>query len=213
MPIIIKIDQKNSSGRLTLTSKSQFLGRSSKCQYPLSDELVSGTHLAIKISAKGHVIFKDLESTNGTLLNGESCEAGTLFIGDTLTLGSTAITIFEDGLSEFERQLQTKSDEKSMASFKLAKEIETDGIEKESTTEEINEQLTRVITLGARSFNKDPARPETGPSIKSELPQKLKIVRKVAPSRTKNQNKKEGPFKKLLSLFWKKSKKSDKEMD
>jgi Protein of unknown function (DUF3662)/FHA domain len=68
------------------------LGRSRECDFPLDDANVSRRHAVIYWET-GTPFLKDLESTNGTLLNGRPVTSGQLADGDVLTLGGTPITI------------------------------------------------------------------------------------------------------------------------
>lgn len=68
------------------------LGRSRECDFPLDDPNVSRRHAVIYWET-GTPFVKDLDSTNGTLLNGRPVTSGQLADGDVLTLGGTPITI------------------------------------------------------------------------------------------------------------------------
>lgn len=77
---------------LPLTS-SVLIGRSPDSDIAVADNLVSGTHARITPIADG-AILEDLQSTNGTLLNGMSISTPqTLVPGDTITIGPLSIAV------------------------------------------------------------------------------------------------------------------------
>lgn len=68
------------------------IGSGPQCDVILQDPGVSGHHLTILARPGTNTIrFKDEFSTNGTLLNGEPVEEGTLQDGDILKIGSTEL--------------------------------------------------------------------------------------------------------------------------
>lgn len=66
------------------------LGRTAEADLQLADGLVSRVHARIEIAGSGARI-EDLNSRNGTLLNGEPIRRHRLRVGDEITLGSTRI--------------------------------------------------------------------------------------------------------------------------
>ncbi len=69
------------------------LGRDYSCDLQLDDTKVSGRHAMIR-NDSGRWWVYDLESSNGTRLNGESARAGSLSSGDSIQLGNCAL-VFE----------------------------------------------------------------------------------------------------------------------
>ncbi|MBQ7876235.1 MAG: FHA domain-containing protein [Clostridia bacterium] len=69
--------------------KDNFLGRGRKCNIRINDEALSGVHCRI-YKADGTFFVEDMNSANGTLLNGEdiSNEVVELIDGDKLSVGS-----------------------------------------------------------------------------------------------------------------------------
>ena len=69
--------------------KENFIGRSRRCSIRIPDKALSGTHCRI-YKADGTYFIEDLESANGTLLNGEdiSEEVVELIDGDKISIGS-----------------------------------------------------------------------------------------------------------------------------
>ena len=69
---------------------SAVIGRDEHAQIRLRDPLVSREHAAI-VFRGGAFVLKDLDSTNGTLMNGVSVKQADLRHGDTFRLGDTVL--------------------------------------------------------------------------------------------------------------------------
>lgn len=69
--------------------KDNLIGRGRKCNIRIDDEALSGVHCRI-YKADGAFFVEDMDSSNGTLLNGEdiSEEVVELIDGDQLSIGS-----------------------------------------------------------------------------------------------------------------------------
>ena len=68
------------------------LGRGSGCDMVLWDDTVSRRHAEIAVRA-GLCLVRDLDSCNGTLVNGRPVRRARLRRGDVLTLGETEIRV------------------------------------------------------------------------------------------------------------------------
>ncbi|HXH32042.1 MAG TPA: FHA domain-containing protein [Bacteriovoracaceae bacterium] len=68
------------------------IGRSNKADIVIDDPKISGVHCRLHFK-KDKLELTDLESKNGTYLNGIKMENSSVFIGDTVKFGSTLITI------------------------------------------------------------------------------------------------------------------------
>ena len=68
------------------------LGRGSGCDLSLWDDTVSRRHAEIAVRA-GLCLVRDLDSCNGTLVNGRPVRRARLRRGDVLTLGETEIRV------------------------------------------------------------------------------------------------------------------------
>ncbi len=72
------------------------IGRDKDVQVPLKDPLVSRQHAVIMFQ-DGNFTLKDLDSTNGTQMNGASIKQANLRHGDTFRVGDTLLQfILED---------------------------------------------------------------------------------------------------------------------
>ena len=81
--------------RYLLTGPITVIGRGSEADIIVDDSGVSRRHLEIRLM-QGHAIATDLNSTNGTFVEGHRVDAATLLDGNTLTVGRTRI-MFWDG--------------------------------------------------------------------------------------------------------------------
>lgn len=132
MPVILIVRPKSGPvSTLTISSKPVILGRSSSCTLKVPDDLISSKHLAIKLNASGEVLVKDLETTNGTYLNGMQVRQEKLYIGDELKIGDTSLTIDPGELSPKEKRILTRSGEQAPA----LKFVDLKGTDPSITTE------------------------------------------------------------------------------
>jgi diguanylate cyclase (GGDEF)-like protein len=76
------------------------IGRDPRCELPLHDENVSWRHARVEDRGCGEWAVVDLESTNGTMLNGQPCRESTLTPGDRIFLGKTVIEVQKDPLRD-----------------------------------------------------------------------------------------------------------------
>jgi hypothetical protein len=79
--------------RHTLTGAVTVIGRSSACDVPLDDASASRRHAELRRRG-GKTVLVDLDSTNGTLVNGRRVREAPLRAGDRITIGTTTI-VFE----------------------------------------------------------------------------------------------------------------------
>lgn len=109
MPVILIVRPKSGPvSTLSISSQPVILGRSSSCTLKVSDDLISGKHLAVKLNPAGEVLIKDLETTNGTYLNGMQIKQDKLYLGDELKIGDTVLTIDPSELSAKEKRMLTR---------------------------------------------------------------------------------------------------------
>lgn len=76
--------------RWVLTGAVIVIGRGSACDITVDDSGVSRRHLELKVTPSG-VIATDLDTTNGTFVEGHRITAATLVDGNTITIGRTRI--------------------------------------------------------------------------------------------------------------------------
>ncbi len=72
---------------IRLSGGTMIIGRKQDCNIQLDEKMVSGHHAEITIKAD-EILLKDLDSTNGTKVNGKSVTEATLKTGDQVTIGN-----------------------------------------------------------------------------------------------------------------------------
>jgi pSer/pThr/pTyr-binding forkhead associated (FHA) protein len=76
-----------------LTANTAVIGRGRECNVRLKDLAASSRHAAI-ISVRRDAIIEDLDSTNGTYVNGEMINKQVLLDGDVITIGSNTMVYY-----------------------------------------------------------------------------------------------------------------------
>ncbi|MBL6975689.1 MAG: TonB family protein [Deltaproteobacteria bacterium] len=76
------------------------IGKAGQAHLRLDDENVSRQHAVIEVLDSGDVRITDLESTNGTLLNGQKTTQAVMRSGDELLLGEMRLEITLEGAAE-----------------------------------------------------------------------------------------------------------------
>lgn len=90
--VVIDGDPRDVGKRLDLRTASMILiGRALDCDFMLSDGKVSRHHTRLELHPDGHIIV-DLNSANGTVVNGQRVERVVLQSGDYVRLGFTVLT-------------------------------------------------------------------------------------------------------------------------
>jgi hypothetical protein len=79
-------------GTVAFGDTALVIGRSKDCDVPLADGNVSRRHAEIGRSADGFML-RDLDSTNGTMVNGRRVKSATVGEGDEITLGTSTLRI------------------------------------------------------------------------------------------------------------------------
>lgn len=85
---------KYAGGIFTLPeSGNLIIGRSSKADIILAEEMVSRKHARLIITPQQDVYIEDLQSTNGTFINGERVEKSPLSEGDRILVGTSIMKL------------------------------------------------------------------------------------------------------------------------
>jgi len=69
------------------------IGRATQADFIVEAALVSRVHCRLTASRDNELVVEDLDSTNGTLVNGEPVGRAVLKIGDTLTVGRLELRV------------------------------------------------------------------------------------------------------------------------
>lgn len=104
MNIPFILNDQNGSNQYELNKESIQIGRSAEMDITLNDPKASGTHCKIFIKDE-KINFKDLNSTNGTYLNGTKVSSGIFYIGDSLTFGNAELKI---NIEKLNKELKEK---------------------------------------------------------------------------------------------------------
>ena len=149
--------------RYQIDSNEIYIGRDpKKCQIILDDPEVSTVHAVIKKNAID-VTLEDLNSSNGTILNGERINKAQLSTGDEFVIGSTSFT------------LETQSDLLDAESDRLMPVERGQTIE----TEEIEEEIVDLDN-GDVDFNSEAPQEKSALKRAWKDPKKKKIIIVVA---------------------------------
>lgn len=79
-------------GEVVIGGNAIVIGRSKDCDVPLADGNVSRRHAELGRSEEGFVL-RDLDSTNGTMVNGRRIRSATIGAGDEITIGMSTLRI------------------------------------------------------------------------------------------------------------------------
>jgi pSer/pThr/pTyr-binding forkhead associated (FHA) protein len=72
------------------------VGRATGADFIVNAALVSRVHCRLTASADGQLEVRDLESTNGTFVNGQRVESAQLAAGDKITVGRVELVALRD---------------------------------------------------------------------------------------------------------------------
>ena len=104
-PWLIVVSGSESIGKMYRLEHRIVLGRSPQCDVHIDQEGVSRRHAMLERTVEGAVQIVDLESRNGTFVNGEPVSRETLRDGDKIQIGGTTILKFSYQ-DEFDEALQ-----------------------------------------------------------------------------------------------------------
>ena len=86
------------TNEFALTKPQMTLGRSDDNDVVLDDPLVSGHHALIIVADDGRaILLQDLNSTNGTRVNGQDVRNTSLKHGDAIQIGRCVFRVDDDG--------------------------------------------------------------------------------------------------------------------
>jgi len=103
--IVVCPGQKKFS--INLSKNKIILGRSSRSDIKINDEQISALHLQLKIEQNGRLAIKDMDSTNGTLVNELAVSEAFIYIDDVIRIGNTTLQINRSLLDQNEMAIHT----------------------------------------------------------------------------------------------------------
>ena len=94
----LRIQQGRRRGReYSIGRRPVTIGRAPQCDIVIpDDQLVSSEHADVQLAENGQLVLRDLESVNGTEVNGETVQETVLKPGDEIAIGSTIFEIIEE---------------------------------------------------------------------------------------------------------------------
>lgn len=107
MKVTLKIQTNDKVIEHTIpVNTSTVFGRSSKADCHVADDQMSGSHCRFHLKFD-RLEITDLDSKNGTYLNGIRVERSEIFIGDEIKMGKTKITLLEEKMEHASVDLLT----------------------------------------------------------------------------------------------------------
>lgn len=192
MAIYLIVREKDQETRVRLTAKPFFIGRSSKCHLTLEDTVISGKHLAVKINSDGRAVIKDLETTNGTYLNGSKIQETFLYLEDFVQIGAVKIVLDDSEMSAKELGLHKRDFERTSVTFvRLGAKVQ--GVE-DYEEDEFGEskQKTLLAKIRRKQEIDEETRTRTKQEIKGdETPQKATKITELDALELKQDKKKD----------------------
>jgi pSer/pThr/pTyr-binding forkhead associated (FHA) protein len=92
--MLIVIAGASRGARFLIDSTPVTIGRSTSAEIMLDDVTVSRSHAKIEKGASGHFELTDLDSLNGSYLNGTAVKHALLTVGDEIQIGKYRLTFF-----------------------------------------------------------------------------------------------------------------------
>lgn len=117
MPIVLLVQENDVTYKVTLTKRASILGRSSKSHIKLTDPMVSGKHCAFILSSDGKATVKDLDSSNGTYLNGSKVGESHLMLDDEITIGEIKCWLDSSAMGPKEKKIHVRDSAKTKMKF------------------------------------------------------------------------------------------------
>lgn len=114
MAIFLKIIDNNEKKYYEL-KEPIILGRSSKADITITSKTSSGRHCQFSLK-DSKVILKDLNSRNGTYVNGYKAEETYIYIGDKIKIGETYISISSKRMTSIEKAANSRIEEQASIS-------------------------------------------------------------------------------------------------
>ena len=89
------IPEESPTFKLKVKKVTNVVGREGTCDIYVESKQVSRRHCLLQVTERG-LLVKDLESTNGTFVNGIPMSDGYINDGDRLSLGTYVLTLYRD---------------------------------------------------------------------------------------------------------------------
>lgn len=115
-PAFILLQGEETLGKLYVIDNNDVIGRSSVSKIRLNDTLVSREHARIRVTQDKKVFVHDLDSKNGTFINGKKLPKSLLKSGDRVKVGNTVFkfTYYDSEEKSIQDRLFTSAVEDSL---------------------------------------------------------------------------------------------------
>jgi hypothetical protein len=87
------LEEGRPAKKIEIRKGTATIGRNESCDIILADVQVSRRHCILQITSQG-LRFRDLNSSNGIMVNGERLKEGVLKAGDKLKIGETLLEVY-----------------------------------------------------------------------------------------------------------------------
>jgi type III secretion system (T3SS) inner membrane Yop/YscD-like protein len=87
------LEKGHSAKKLEIHKGTAIIGRNEACDIILADVQVSRRHCILQITPQG-LRFRDLNSSNGIMVNGKPVKEGVLKVGDKLKVGTSLLEVY-----------------------------------------------------------------------------------------------------------------------
>jgi pSer/pThr/pTyr-binding forkhead associated (FHA) protein len=123
--VVLKVNSSTGFSEITITAdKSVTVGRSNKSDHIIGDVMLSGAHCRFTLKPP-MLEIKDLESKNGTFLNGLKIDQANVFAGDEILVGNTKITVLLDKMDDNSaRAMHFPGDKKDRVAHELKLDVD-----------------------------------------------------------------------------------------
>ncbi len=171
MPVVLVIENGDEVIKSKVGANPILLGRSSKCHLKLSDDQISGKHLSVSINKEGKTLVKDLETTNGTYLNGSKIMEAYLFLGDEIMIGEIRIFLDDSEMGPSEKSKHTRDGERTQHTFINLRVDDKEAIKKamKKTADERKRKIEELL-----KSEKKEAKEDAKPGMRTRIINKAK---------------------------------------
>lgn len=154
MAILIQIVTPDETKTIELTNESISIGRSRTADCTiLSEELLSRQHLEFYLHISGSIFVKDLNSKNGTILNGLKILKETPFyIGDIIRIGEMTVILDRSQMNEKELKLHTRPGKKALQKIATPDKSITGIVHNLNYTEDPNTYMPSTLDGGIETI-------------------------------------------------------------
>lgn len=152
----IHITQGKKAGQIIPLETEMIIGRDPSCDLVLHDQGISRKH-AMMIPSQKAVILEDLQSTNGTFVNGSPIERKTITESDSIQIGDSVMELTTTGPSRRSQSSPAEFyiDEETTLSFEESKIIDFEGYRVNIKASESLQKMYELLRDISLNLNQD----------------------------------------------------------